>query len=45
MFPVNSEHAKGFRIASETTILHSVIWGCAIRIASHIVVASRDSGH
>ena len=35
-----------FRIASETNFFALLaIWGCAIRIASHIAVASRDLGH
>ena len=34
-----------FRIASEKNFFTSLaIWGCAIRIASHIAVASRDLG-
>ena len=35
----------GFRIASENFFASLAIWGCAIRIASHIDVASRDLGH
>ena len=36
----------GFRIASEKNFFASLaIWGCAVRIASHIAVASRDLGH
>ena len=46
-FPVISEiKLMGFRIASEQNFFASlVIWGCAVRIASHIAVASRDLGH
>ena len=35
----------GLRIASEKLFASLVIWGCVIRIASHIAVASRDLGH
>ena len=36
-----------FRIASERKNFFTslAIWGCAIQIASHIAVASRDLGH
>ena len=45
-FSVTTDEAKGFRIASEKNIFASLaIWGCAIRFASHIAVASRNWGH
>ena len=33
---------RGSHIASEKEFSHRAIWGCALRIASHIAVASRD---
>ena len=46
-FPMSSDRRQGVfaSLAKSNFFTSLAIWGCAIRIASHIAVASRDSGH